>query len=588
MSLNFDEKPIAQYASEERDGMRIDWDVPIKMDDGNVVRADVYRPIARGRYPVIMSHGPYGKGLAVQEAYKSAWTRIIKGAPNVLEGSSNVYQSWEVVDPEKWVPDGYAVVRVDSRGAGRSPGYLDPYSAREIRDFYNCIEWAGVQAWSNGKVGLNGISYFAVSQWLVAGLQPPHLAALCVWEGCGDQYRDAFRHGGIMCNFMIGWAKRQVITVQHGYGDRGGKNKVTGLNVAGDETLPEDILAKNRKDMARAAIEREFLDDFYIERSANYPKVNIPLLSAANWGGMGLHTRGNFVGWERAGSKQKWLEVHGDSHFTPFYKQEGEALQKRFFGHFLKGEDTGWDQQPPVELNVRYPGEKFIKRAETEWPLARTEWTKFHLDPDTMSLGVEPTETEATLDYDTTGEGLLFSTGPLKKEMEITGPIAARFSVSSATTDADLFLVLRLFDPDGREVTFVGSNDPRVPIGLGWLRASHRKLDPELSTPWRPWHSHDEAWPLTPQEPVQVEVEIIPTSIVIPVGYSLALMIRGRDFEHPDDAAIPDAPYPMRGVGPFYHNVPADRPPEVFETTNTLHFGRDHPAYLLLPVIPAS
>jgi putative CocE/NonD family hydrolase len=141
-----------------------------------------------GRYPVILSYGPYGKGLAFQDGWKNAWDRLVTMHPNVLEGTTAKYANFELVDPEKWVPDGYAIVRVDSRGAGRSPGFLDPKSVRETKDLYDCIEWAGVQPWSNGKVGLNGISYFATNQWYVAPLQPPHLAAMCVWEGAADLF----------------------------------------------------------------------------------------------------------------------------------------------------------------------------------------------------------------------------------------------------------------------------------------------------------------------------------------------------------------------------------------------------------------
>jgi len=142
--------------TELRDRMRIHWDVPITMDDGLVLRADIYRPPQEGKYPVILSYGPYAKGLAFQEGYPDQWQRMAAQHPDVTEGSTNKYQNWEVVDPEKWVPDGYVCVRVDSRGCGRSPGYVDPFSPRETRDFYLCIEWAGTQPWSNGKVGLLG------------------------------------------------------------------------------------------------------------------------------------------------------------------------------------------------------------------------------------------------------------------------------------------------------------------------------------------------------------------------------------------------------------------------------------------------
>src|SRR3989440_6902923 len=567
--------------------MQIDWDAPITMDDGVVLRTDVFRPADAGKHPVILSYGPYAKGLSFQEGYKGNWARLIKAAPEVLRGSSNKYQNWELVDPEKWVPDGYACVRVDSRGAGRSPGYLDVWSPRETQDLYQCIEWAGTQPWSNGKVGINGISYYAMNQWQVGALKPPHLAALCIWEGASDYYREVCRHGGILCDFLASWYPRQVASVQHGIGKRGAKSVVTGELVAGPQTLSDAELAKNRADTPGEAKRRRLLDDYHAARTAEFENIEAPLLSAANWGGMGLHPRGNFEGWLRAGSKQKWLEVHGDTHFTHFYSSYGEALQKRFFGHFLKGEDTGWQKEPRVALNIRHPGERFILRAENEWPLARTQWTKYFLHPRDFGLGTEAPDGEETLSYETTGDGLTFRTSPLGKSIEITGPMAAKLWISSQTTDADVFLVLRVFDPAGKEVVFIGSNDPRTPVGLGWLRASHRKLDAKRTLPYRPWHTHDEEQPLTPGVPVELDVEIWPTCIVVPPGYRIGLTVRGKDYEYDGtDAALPHATYPMKGVGPFTHTDPRDRPPDIFGGVNTLHFGEAQAPYLLLPVIP--
>ena len=578
---------MTEMKSELRNNMRIDWDAPIAMDDGIVLRADVFRPVTEGKYPVILSYGPYAKGLAFQKGYKGNWARLIKSAPEVLQGSSNKYQNWELVDPEKWVPDGYVCLRVDSRGAGRSPGFLDVWSPRETLDLYQCVEWAGTQSWSNGKVGINGISYYAMNQWTVGALQPPHLAALCIWEGSSDYYRELCRHGGILSDFFNSWHPRQVGSVQHGLGERGAKSAVTGEAVAGPETLSAAELAKNRADSPGEAKRRKLCDDYHVSRTADFSQIEAPLLSAANWGGMGLHTRGNFEGYLAAGSKQKWLEVHGDTHFTHFYSSYGEALQKRFFDHFLKGEDTGWGRQPRVALNIRHPGEKFVLRSENEWPLARTLWTKYFLQPEELALTPDEPATTATLTYDTTGDGLTFRTAPQDNSFEVTGPVAAKLWVSSPTADADLFLALRLFDPGGKEITFIGSNDPRVPVGLGWLRASHRKLDPAKSLPYRPWHTHDEEWPLRPSEPVELDIEIWPTSIVVPPGYGLALNIRGGDYEvDGKDIALPNAPYSMKGVGPFLHIDAEDRPSSVFATRNTLHFAPGREPYLLLPIIP--
>src|ERR1700746_1344392 len=124
-----------EQRSETRDGMRIDWNVPIAVDDGLVLRADVFHPVAEGSYPVILSYGPYAKGLAFQGGCPSAWQGMADSPPDVVAGSSNLYQSWEVVDPEKWVPHNYACVRVDSRGAGCSPGFIDHFSPRDAKDF---------------------------------------------------------------------------------------------------------------------------------------------------------------------------------------------------------------------------------------------------------------------------------------------------------------------------------------------------------------------------------------------------------------------------------------------------------------------
>ena len=578
---------MSQHKTETRDGMTIEWDAPITMDDGVVLRCDVFRPLKDGKYPVVLSYGPYAKGLSFQDGYRHAWLRIVKACPEIEQGSSNKYQNWELVDPERWVPDDYVIVRVDSRGAGRSPGRLDVWSAREAKDIALCVDWAGTQPWSNGKVGLNGISYYSMNQWQAAPHKPKHLAALCAWEGSSDYYRELARHGGILSDFLSSWYPRQVTAMQYGVGDRGPKSVVTGVPVAGPETLSEAELAKNRADADGDAMRHHLIDDHYKPRLPDFDDIETPLLSAANWGGMGLHPRGNFEGYLRAGSKQKWLEVHGDTHFTLFYSRYGQELQKRFYDRFLKGLDNGWEKQPKVLLNIRHPDEKFVPRAENEWPLARTQWTKFYLDPSGNGLGREAPKNATTLPYATSSDGLTFSTPPLKEPLEITGPVAAKLFVSSDTTDADLFLVLRVFDPAGKEVVFVGSNDPRTPVGLGWLRASHRKLDPAQSKPYRPWHTHDELQPLKPGVPVELDVEIWPTCIVVPPGYRLALTVRGKDYEYDGtDVAPPFAPYPMKGVGPFTHTNPQDRPKEIFGGTNTLHFADGKMPYVLLPVIP--
>lgn len=572
--------------SEVRDGMRIDWDVPITMDDGIVVCADVYRPNKEGQFPVILTYGPYAKGLPFQMGYPVQWEALVRDHPDVAENTSTKYTSWETVDPERWVPEGYICIRVDSRGAGRSPGYIDPFSPRETRDYYECIEWAAKQPWSTGKVGLLGVSYYAMNQWQVAALRPPHLTAICPFEGASDWYRDATRHGGILNTFWAAWYPLQVMNVQHGLGTRGRKNPNTGEPIAGPETLSEEELSGNRTDIRADQLKHTLCDDYFRDRTADFSKISVPVLSCGNWGGQGLHLRGNVEGFLRSASKQKWLEIHGLEHWTEFYTRYGIALEKRFFDHFLKGVDNGWDKQPAVKLQIRKV-DGFVERDEHEWPLARTKWTKLYLDVETKTMADTPPSFSNAAALKTISEKITFSLEPFKAETEITGPLAAKLFVSSSTADADIFATLRLFAPDGKEVLFAGAVDPNAPIAQGWLRASHRKLDKSLSKEYRPYHSHDAVQPLTLGDVYELDIEIWPTCIVAPAGYRLALTIEGKDFDH----GLPE-PMPklygksQRGCSVFMHDDPEDRDPKTFGGTTTLHTGGDYRAYVMVPIIP--
>ena len=571
----------------EQDDMLIEWDVGIAMDDGVVVRADVFRPRDEGKWPVLLTYGPYAKGLAFQKGYPSAWQAMIANHPDVAYGSTNKYQNWEVVDPEKWVSHGYVCVRVDSRGTGRSPGFVDHFSPRETRDFYACIEWAGVQRWSNGNVGLNGISYYAINQWHVASLQPPHLKAMCIWEGAADWYRDMTHHGGILSTFWANWYDMQVKTVQYGLGERGPCSVVTGALVCGDETMSDEQLAQNRSSFGDEILRHPLDDDYHKARSPIWDKVTVPLLSAANWGGQGLHPRGNFEGFVRAASKNKWLECHGLEHWTHFYTDYGRNLQKRFFDFYLKGEANGWAEQPKVQLQVRHI-DHFVERHEADWPLPSTVWTRFYLDPKQQTLSLDPPAEDAEISFAALSDGLTFISRPLSEETEITGPLACNLRISSTTEDADIFLVFRVFNPDLREVTFVGAIDPHTPIAQGWLRASHRKLDESLSRPWRPYHTHDEVQPLQPGRPVDLAIEIWPTSIVVPKGFRIALSVRGKDYmwQATTGAKLSNFKNELLGCGPFLHDDPRDRPQLLFAGTTTLHVDRKGACSLMVPIIP--
>ena len=449
--------------SENRDGMRIDWNIPITMDDGIV--------LAGGRLPACrrwaLPGDPDIRGLCERPFLPGGLSHAVAENGSRASGDSRRFdQQVPGLGGHRPRAVGSSRVRGGARGlagAGCSPGFLDPQCPREDDDLYQCIEWAGTQLWSNGKVGMLGISYYAINQWHVAAKHPPHLTAIIPWEGFNDNYRDPTYHGGILSEFTKRWSTIQVFTVQHGLGERAKKNPNTGESIAGPVTLSDEEMAKNRIDPFIQTKAHPLDDEWHRQRSADLSKITTPFLSCANWGGQGIHPRGNFNGFTEAPAKQKWLEVHGDTHWSLFSSGYGVALQKRFFDYFLKGIENGWDKEPRVQLNIRYPGEKFVLRMENEWPIARTQWTRFYLDPSRMILSRDPVAQLSQVEYEALGKGVTFTTPPLEHETEITGPIAAKLFISSSTRDADLFLIVRVFDPNGKELTFQGALDPNTP-----------------------------------------------------------------------------------------------------------------------------
>jgi len=546
-------------------GLLVDRDVDVPMRDGARLKADVIRPDDGGKFPAILNLGPYQKD--------KVWV-----PPDMLEEKPNPLMNWETVNPEWWVPKGYACVRVDGRGSGKSPGQCEPWSQQEAIDFYDAIEWAAAQPWCNGKVGLSGISYYAINQWFVANLQPPSLHAIVPWEGFADIYRDALYHGGILSVFMTNWFTAHLM---HHMVGRASRHQPDGWQV----NVLHFWLRNN-------------LDSGVLRGAqAQWDRITVPMFTVGNWTGMALHLRGNTEAFMRAASKHKKLRIHTGSHVHPFYTEEGRRDQLRFLDYWLKGIDNGVMDEPPVKLAIRKGRDEIEWRQENEWPLARTRWTKFYFDLPKASadkpgagalVAANPRETGACT-YAATGLGTMGSTSaassqvmgggikpgmgvsletpPLPDDIEVTGPVMANLWVSSSTEDMDLFLTLRNFDADGNEVLETGQQGTPVPVAKGWLRVSHRELDPDLSLPYRPYHRHQRRLYLEPGEIVEVQVEIWPTSMVFKKGHRIRLDIQPRD-----------------GVGSqSYMHYHAD-----YNTgTNTIYSGGDKQSYLQLPVIPA-
>jgi putative CocE/NonD family hydrolase len=549
----------------------VEKDVKIPMRDGAILYADVLRPdCGAERVPAIMTIGPYQKDRL--------WI-----PPADLEEKANPYLAWETANPMWWCPRGYALVRVDSRGAGKSPGKSDPSSYAEAVDFYDAIEWIARLAWCSGSIGTLGVSYHANCQWRVANLQPPSLKAIIPWEGRADLYRDQTFHGGI---FAMGFLHTWIATnmAHHLIG----RARTHNPNAFNNNMLWE--WACNSLD-----------SEFWRMRSAQWDKVTVPLYSVGNWTGMGLHLRGNVEGFVNAASKHKKLRIHSGTHFHPFHSEEGRLDQLRFMDYWLKGKDTGIMDEPPVKLMIRTGGDKTTKsyrfRFENEWPIARTVWTRWYLKAGSAGQNVDEKEGElapaqppetancsyaasppshagvsssapshASGSVDRTGISLV--SAPLAEDTEITGPGVLVLWVSSSSEDMDIFATIRNIGPDGRDVWEAGQQGwDEMPVAKGWLRVSHRKLDSQKSLPYRPYHTHTGRQWLTPGEVVECHVELWPMCMVFKRGHRIRLDIQPRD-----------------GVGASaYRHYHADYN---IGAENAIHTGGARISYLMLPVIP--
>jgi predicted acyl esterase len=316
-------------------------------------------------------------------------------------------------------------------------------------------------------------------------------------------------------------------------------------------------------------------DEWYQARSADLGKIDIPTLVGANWGGLQVHLRGTLLGFIGIASTEKWLRIQRGSYFLSFYHPSNIDTQRRFFDRYLKGEEAAWTGEPTVQVVLRSADDGIEDLLEgPTWPLPQTSEYRLHLDASTMALAAEQPGDRSQVTYAAATGQAVFTTAPLDEALDFAGPISLTLRVSSTTMDADIFAVLRAYKPDGNEVMFHAASGPGSPVSLGWLRASHRKTDPQRSGFLQPFHTHRVHEPLTPGHDYDLVVEIWPASLHLPAGSRLELSLLGRDFSRAVD-----------GPGFTGHEHPEDRPPQIFRGEQTLKTGPGETAYLSLPRI---
>jgi predicted acyl esterase len=510
-------------------GMVIERDVAVELRDGATIYLDLYRPAGTAEpLPALVAWGPYGKHTGT-----SRYDRYPNRA-GVKDEWLSPYAIFEGPDPAYWCANGYAVIVADSRGSWCSEGDLHIGGQVEGESAYDVIEWAAAQEWSSGKVGMTGVSYLAIIQWLSASLRPPHLVAINPWEGWTDTYREAFAHGGMR---ETGWSPRW----NHGLFSKGRVEDVAGML----ELHP-------------------LIGSYWEEKVPAVERIDVPTYVVASWTDQGLHTRGTLEAFKRLGSAQKWLDVHGRKKWEHYHRPDNVDYVRQFFDRFLRGADNGWERRPAVRLEVRDRREPGAIREGEAWPLPQTRYEPLHLDAADGLLRSSPPDGEAEVRYDPDGRATFEI--DFERDTEVVGHMKLRLWVEAERGgDLDLFVAVEKYDSAREFVGFPFSSAwDDGPVALGWLRASHRELDREKSTPEQPWHLHRQELPLPAGEAAPVEIEIWPSGTLFRAGERLRLVVSGTDIHAP------------------LHKHEDSRN----EGAHVLRTGGRYDSHLLVPVVP--
>ena len=529
--------------------------------DGMRLAVAVYKPDAPGRYPALFAASPYRFD-----------NNDLPASPQFL---------WRETGPiDFYVEEGYAYVHLDLRGCGRSGGAFGFLDRHEQEDLYDTIQWIAAQDWSDGKVGSIGQSYYCMVQWFLGALKPPALVCIGAHDGLADVYRAGCYHGGIACDFFPGywWYQNRFINRYPASGPlRDQDTDLTGMIAA-----------------------HPLYDDFWRERSALdlLEQIDVPLFSSGVWGKMQLHTRGNIDGFTHARGPKK-LRMSGvpnawaaAAEFAS--KDFHRHVMLPFYDHYLKGLETPWSRRPPVEYAVRG---STIVRSAGQWPPETVVYCNYYLSPEKSGsvhsindgmLCTQTPSTTATTSYSYPFPGwaagvigfgpkgpesgfdparriLTFTSSILDEDIEIAGPIRLCLFASSSSTDTDFFVKISDQFPQDPQTFTQGQNPLFEVVSRGWLKASHRALDPLRSTPEVPFHPHDREEPLKPGEIYQFEISVEPQAYLFRAGHRIRLEIVNGDS-------------PMTEMlWPHYY-----RPDKI--GTDTIHHGPEHPSMLVLPI----
>lgn len=509
------------FAEEIYTGVDMTKDVEIQTSAGYTLKGNLFKPTEAGQYPVIVTMTPYGKDK------KPHWGP----EDGIIDASEHT--SYEALDPKFWVPHGYALLVVDTTGMNKSEGQFSLFTNDEAKDYYDVIEWAGTQEWSNGAVSTSGVSYLAMNQWKVAAMNPPHLKAIMPWHGMSNIYRDMMHTGGIQeTNFFSYWY---------------------GKIITGNANAPLPDAIKYQKT-------HPIYNDTYQQQVADLSKITVPAYIAAAWSDNGLHLNGTVKAFERIASEDKWLEITGRKKWEQYYTWGAQNRMLEFADHYLKGKDNGWEKTPQLRYELMdsyYLGEE--KYAQS-FPLPNTNYEKLYLGTKTLTQSAENKDQRTVI---TSSEPVRFNY-TFSADTEITGQVKAQLYLETTKTDdLDIFVEVEKLDANGNKINFpiFGSDDGGFTFGM--LRASQRELDTKFSTDALPEYTFTNPQKLEPNKVVKLDIALSPTSVKFKAGETLSMVISQKDI----------------------NSKKAQHTNTINQGDIILSSGEQHPSYLQLPII---
>lgn len=482
--------PLNERTYNPEDGIVCMQDIPVKMRDGVTIYADIYKPEADGRYPLIISWSFYGKRPFDGQ---SEWQ--IMGVPPQTVSDMSKFES---ADPGYWCRRGYAVANVDPRGIGHSEGDFVQFGTQDGKDGFDFIEWAASQTWCSGRCALSGNSCVAMTQWRIASQKPPHLTCIAPWESTTDMYRESLCEGGIPAHSFV-------------------------------RLVMKEACGPNYMDSTPDNLEKyPFINcTYWKDKDPIWENVTIPVYQTACWNH--FHLRGSINAFRKCKSRRKWLRVHRDFEWPDAYSNENLQDLELFFARYLKQERNGWELTPKVRIEVQDAAEfLFMKnRPEENFPLKRTKYEKLYLDASDKSMKKEPAQESAVAAYDSETGEVSFDYR-FEEDTELTGYMKLRLYVAAESyNDMDLFIAVQKLGTNGDLLPVTLFGEPH-PGAWGKMRVSRRKLNEKLSTDYCPVQAHTCDEKLEPGQIVPVDIEIVPTSRFFHKGQQIRVSVAGR------------------------------------------------------------